>query len=271
MMMASVPTNETLSDRFRPGGLIGGWCGFASFAAVELMCQFAYDFLVLDMQHCEITQAHLPALFGAFPAGGPLPVVRAPENGYHVVNWLFDQGAAGVLVPMVNSPEDARAAVRAAKYPPLGRRSFGPFRAARYGTRLDRYVPEADRAATLIVQIEDAQAAREIDAILAVPGIDAVFMGPNDLAYSMLRPGEALRADFSQWTAFARTPEVVELCTHVLRRCQAAGIPFGMTAGSMEEARSWLSQGARFATFGSDFLFLRTGARHLGAPTGERA
>jgi 4-hydroxy-2-oxoheptanedioate aldolase len=111
--------------------------------------------------------------------------------------------------------------------------------------------------------VEDARGARDIDCILSVPGIDAVLVGPNDLAYSLLKPGESMRGDAGQWTAFARTPEVLDLCAHVMERSRAAGIPFGMTAASMEDAREWLSRGASFATYGSDFLFLRKGAEAL--------
>lgn len=229
-----------------------------------------FDFLVLDTQHTEIAQSHFPALFGAFSPGRPWPVVRATKNDYHVINWLFDQGAPGVMVPMVNSVADARQAVEAAKFPPLGRRSFGPFRAARYGSRLDTYMASADESATLIIQLEDVRAAKDIEGILAVPGIDAVFMGPNDLAYSMLKPGETLKADFGQWAAFARTPEVLDVCAGVMKSCQSAGMPFGMTAGSMDEARDWLSRGANFVTFGSDFGFLRAGAQHLCGTGTER-
>jgi 2-keto-3-deoxy-L-rhamnonate aldolase RhmA len=257
------------------GGLLGAWCTFASYASAEVMTQLGFDFLVLDMQHCELTQAQFPAIFGAFPEGGPAAIVRAPQNDYHIINWLFDQGAPAVLVPMVNSPEDARRAVEASKFPPLGKRSFGPYRAARYSFGVQEYMPAADELATLIVQVESEDAARHIDAILAVPGIDAVFMGPNDLAFSMLRPGQSIlnsgatgSPGAGQWTAFARTPEVMALCSDVMNRSRAAGLPFGMTAGSMQEAREWLQKGATFATFGSDFLFMRAGASHLcGSPT----
>jgi 2-keto-3-deoxy-L-rhamnonate aldolase RhmA len=209
-------------------------------------------------------------LFGAFGPGRPWPVVRAAKNDYHLINWLFDQGAAGVLVPMTNSVEEARRAVQASKFPPLGQRSFGPFRAARYGSRLDTYMPTADKAATLIVQLENLWAAEHIRDILAVQGIDAVFMGPNDLAYSMLQPGETLKADTGQWSAFARTPAVMEICANVMEECRAAGMPFGMTAGSMDEARDWIDRGASFATFGSDFSFMRAGAQHLCGADMER-
>lgn len=263
---------NSFKTQLREGrGLLGAWCSFASFASAEVMTNLGFDFLVLDMQHCEITQAQFPGILGAFGQGGPAAVVRAPKNDYHIINWLFDQGVDAVLVPMVNSVEEARKAVDAAKFPPLGRRSFGPYRAASYSFNAQRYMAEADERATLIIQIESEEAARNIDQILAVPGIDGVFVGPNDLAFSMLKPGESFSkpseggsADGAkQWTAFARTPEVLALCDHVLERAKAANIPFGMTSGSIEEARQWLGKGASIMTFGSDFLFIRAGAKHL--------
>jgi 2-keto-3-deoxy-L-rhamnonate aldolase RhmA len=261
--MNDTSVSENLAVRLRAGNALGAWCGFASFSSVELMTLLGFDFLVFDMQHCEIGMQHIPALLGPFGSTATFPVVRAPQNSYQPINWLLDQGVAGVVVPMVNSVADARRAVEAAKYPPVGKRSFGPFRAARYGTQLARYIPDADETATLIVQIEDATAARDIDSILQVSGIDAVLMGPNDLAYSMLKPGQTMRGNPQEYTAFARTPEVLGLCAHVLERCRSAGLPFGMTTGSLDEAQQWFERGASFAMFGSDFLFLRTGAEHL--------
>ena len=234
------------------------------------MTQLGFDFLVLDMQHCEITQAQLPALFGAFREGGTYPVVRAAQNDYHLINWLYDQGAAGVLVPMVNSPAAARRAVAAAKFPPLGRRSFGPHRAAAYAAKTLEYMASADASATLIIQIESASAVARIDEILSIAGIDAVFMGPNDLAFSMLKPGETAAAfgrngsaGAQQWTGFARTPAVLALCDRVREAAAARSIPFGMTTASAEDARNWLDRGASFVTYGSDFMFMQAGAKHL--------
>jgi len=253
-------------------GLMGAWCTFASFASTEVMTELGFDFLVMDMQHCELTQAQFPAILGAFREGAPTPIVRVPQNDYHIINWLLDQGATALLVPMVNSVEAARAAVDAAKFPPLGKRSFGPYRAARYSFGVTDYMPRADELATLIVQIESEDAARNAESILSVPGVDAIFMGPNDLAFSMLRPGQSFFGSSaaskgvegaSQWTGFARTPEVLRLCEEVLAKCIAAGKPFGMTSSSIDEAREWLGKGASLMTFGSDFLFMRAGARHL--------
>jgi 2-keto-3-deoxy-L-rhamnonate aldolase RhmA len=126
-------TIESFAQNLRSGRrLLGSWCTFASFASTEVMTHLGFDFLVLDMQHCELTQAEFPAILGAFRDESPVPVVRAPKNDYHIINWLLDQDAGGILVPMVNSVEEARRAVDAAKFPPLGKRSFGPYRAAGY-------------------------------------------------------------------------------------------------------------------------------------------
>jgi 4-hydroxy-2-oxoheptanedioate aldolase len=264
---------NSFGNKLREGtGLLGAWCSFASFASAEVMTNLGFEFLVLDMQHCEITQAQFPGILGAFHKDGPTAVVRAPKNEYHIINWLFDQGVGAVLVPMVNSVEDARRAVEAAKFPPLGRRSFGPYRAATYSFDAPRYMAEADERSTLIIQIESADAARNAEAIMAVPGIDAVFVGPNDLAFSMLKPGESFTKPSEgsgaeegarQWTAFARTPEVLALCDEIFDKAKAANIPFGMTSGSIEEARAWLDRGASLMTMGSDFLFMRAGAKAM--------
>jgi 2-keto-3-deoxy-L-rhamnonate aldolase RhmA len=259
-------TPSTLQARLKRGGIIGTWSGFASFACVEVMAELGFDFVVLDMQHCEITAGHLPGLLGAFRRANCHAVVRVAQNDYHLINWLCDMGVDGVLVPMVNSIEDARRAIEAAKYPPTGKRSFGPFRAARYGAGMGAYMEEPDSHTALILQIEDARLAANASEVLSLPGIDAAFVGPNDIAFSLLKQGERVRANEGQWTTFARTPEVLDLCSEVMRSAQLAGVPFGMTAGSWAEARQWIEKGASFATFGSDFMFLRAGAEHLRRP-----
>jgi 2-keto-3-deoxy-L-rhamnonate aldolase RhmA len=252
---------------------LGSWCTFASFASAEVMTHLGLDFVILDLQHCELTMAQFPAILGAFRSPKPVPVVRVTQVDYHAINWLFDQGVPAIMAPMVNSVEIARQAIDAAKYPPIGKRSFGPYRAAAYSFGVGDYMPRADELATLIVQIESADAARNVDDILALQGVDAVFLGPNDLAFSMLTKGQSLFSSTGsgvegadQWTGFARTPEVLELCDHVLNRCRAAGVPFGMTASSIDEAKLWFDKGAQFMTFGSDFLFMRAGAKALMQP-----
>jgi 4-hydroxy-2-oxoheptanedioate aldolase len=266
--------DKGFGQQLRDGSrFLGSWCTFASFASAEVMTRLGLDFVILDLQHCEMTMAHFPAILGAFHGAKPVPVVRVTQVDYHAINWLFDQGVPAIMAPMVNSVEIARQAIDAAKYPPIGKRSFGPYRAAAYSFGVGDYMPRASELATLIVQIESADAARNVDDLLALEGIDAVFLGPNDLAFSMLTKGQSLFSSTGSgvegadnWTGFARTPEVLALCEHVLNRCRTAGIPFGITAASMEEALLWFDKGARFITFGSDFLFMRAGAKQLLQP-----
>lgn len=264
----------SFSRQLKKNRLLGSWCSFASFSSVETMTELGFDFLIMDMQHCEITAAQFPSLLGAFRNPKPIPIVRVPENNYHIINWLLDQGVPGILVPMVNSVEDAHQAVKAARFPPLGKRSFGPQRAARYSFAVQEYMENVEERSTLIVQVEDVLAAQNIEKILEVPGIDGVFMGPNDLAFSMLKPGQNIlhRGGVSSsasgqgaqhWTAFARRPEVSALCADVMEKCRSMNVPFGTTTAVLEEARSWLKRGASFVTVGNDFLFMRAGAKQL--------
>lgn len=262
---------EPFVERLRSeSNLIGGWCSFSSYASAEVMTHLGLDFLLLDLQHSEITQSDFPALLGAFANSPVSPIVRAPQNDYHIINWLFDQGVDAVLVPMVNSVDDARRAVDASKFPPTGRRSFGPYRAARYSFAATEYMADPDRRATLIIQVESQSGVEQIDEMLAVPGVDAVFVGPNDLAFSMLKAGESISGPAASaaggadsWTTFARTPEVLASCDRILEAAKARRMPFGMTAGSREEVRQWHAKGATFMTLGSDFLFMRAGAEKM--------
>ena len=264
---------KTFSERLRSGSkLLGSWCTFSSYCSVEVMTELGLDFLILDLQHSEVTQSDFPAAFGAFRGTTVTPVVRAPENDYHIINWLFDQGVGAVMVPLVNTVEAARRAVKAAKFPPLGKRSFGPYRAARYSFGAQEYMADADQRATLIIQIESADAIRNLDEILAIDGVDAIFVGPNDVAFSMLNPGQSLVKPAgeasegdgaSSWTAFARSPELMELCGEALRKASATGIPYGMTGGTRKEVDEWYAKGAAYMTLGSDFLFMRAGAAKI--------
>lgn len=267
--------SATLTEKLKEGNVLGGWCTFTSFASAEIMAGLGYDFLIFDLQHGEATAANFPTLLGALKGTGVESVVRVPQNNYHGIHWCFDQGFSGVLVPTVNTAAEARAAVAAAKFPPLGQRSFGPYRAAAYGANVREYMATADARSTLILQIESEEAVSNLDEILGVPGIDAIHMGPNDLAFSLLKPGDSVLSATAggaagggpqNWTAFARTPRVLEICDEVRTRAKAAGIPFGMTAGTRAEAREWLQKGASFVTYGSDFGFLRSGAETLLGP-----
>ena len=272
--MPASPPLPTLPERLRAGRALGGWCTFRSFACAELMAHVGYDFLVFDLQHGELALSDFPALLGALNGTGVHPVVRVPQNDPHAIHACLDLGASGAIVPSVDGVDDARRAVAAAKYPPLGRRSFGPYRSSGYGRDVAGATARADRDTALILQLESAAAVKAAPEIAALPGVDAVMMGPNDLAFSLLGPGQSVldatapcagaAGGAVNFTTFARTPRVLALCADALAAARGAGKPFGMTAGTVAEAREWFDRGAAFATCGSDWGLLRAAAlRHL--------
>lgn len=177
-------TNEVKEKLIRGEPALGAWLSFASVATARVMARLGFDWLVVDMEHSAqspILMADMVATIA--DAGTCAPIVRVPSNSVEWFKWALDAGAWGVVVPMVNSRAEAQRAVEFSKYPPLGNRSiggiFGPYG---FGTTdWPRYAQVANDEIIMIIQIESAQALQNLDEILAVPGIDVAFVGPNDL------------------------------------------------------------------------------------------
>ena len=166
------------------GCALNGWlaipCGFSA----EMMARAGWDALTIDMQHGLIDYPAMVAMLTASAANADIPtLVRAPWLEEGILMKVLDAGAAGVICPMINTRDDAERLAAATRYPPLGRRSFGPIRARlAYG---ENYAERANDIITVWAMIETAQAVENADAILSVPGIDGVYIGPGDLAYSL--------------------------------------------------------------------------------------
>lgn len=160
----------------------GGWLTVASPVIAEIMGGVGFDWLIIDTEHGGFGVEGLQTCLIALNGSPTVPIVRVPWNDAVRIKQILDMGADGVLIPMVNTPAEARAAVAACKYPPEGSRGFGPRRASDYGRNTDAYVAQANDAVIIIPQIEHIDAAADIDAILDVPGIDAVCIGPTDLS-----------------------------------------------------------------------------------------
>jgi 4-hydroxy-2-oxoheptanedioate aldolase len=164
----------------------GGWLSIASSFSAEMMAHMGFDWLCLDMQHGVIDYQVAVTMLQAISTTDTIPFVRVPWNEFGIIGKVLDAGAMGVIIPMVNSPEEARAAVAACRYYPKGARSFGPIRAAYYaGT--DYYAGANDQVAC-IPMVETRQAVERLEEILAVPGIDAVYVGPADLSITLGLP-----------------------------------------------------------------------------------
>jgi 4-hydroxy-2-oxoheptanedioate aldolase len=216
--------------------------------AAEVLAGTGVDFILLDTQHGSFgSDATIMSLL-AVAAGTAVPMARVAANDYTRIGRLLDDGALGIVVPMVDTPEQARAAAAACRFPPLGTRSWGWGRAGRHG---DDYAARIDDEVFVAVQIESAAAVEQAEAILATPGVDGCWIGPADLALSLgIHPGEA-NTDPRHQRAIER----------VLEACRNTGKIPGFASWSPEEALLRARQGFRFLTAGSDLEFMLDGAR----------
>lgn len=241
-----------LRDRAISGpALVGAICSVSDPFAAEVLGHAGFDWVCVDLQHGMITPGDLVGLLQGLDASGTPTLVRVPWNEPAPIMRALDSGAAGVIVPMVNSVRDAEAAVAACRFPPAGIRSWGPTRAAL--GRSGYGVETANREVLCAVMIETREAMDALDDILAVPGIDAAFIGPSDLAIAHgMAP--SLRAD---------DPELERQILRVRDTCATHGvIPAVFTSGH-EAAIRWERAGFRIMTVGSDRLLMMEAAQGL--------
>ena len=215
----------------------------------EMLSLCGFDWLFIDMEHgaieLESAQHMIQALRGACSA-----LVRAPENSTVWIKRVMDIGPDGIIIPQVNSAEEARRAVAAAKYPPLGARSVGIGRAHEYGLSFGDYVAQANERVALIVQVEHIEAVRHLDEILQVKGIDAILIGPNDLSGSMNLLGQV------------KSEPVQAEIRRVKDACQRAGMPFGIFVLNPADAPKEIADGCSFIAVGTDSAFIVNAARN---------
>ena len=172
-----------LKKRWNQGEVTyGAWLGLADPYVAEIMAGAGFDFILIDAEHGAHTLATLPTTLMAFNARSTVPIVRAPWNDAVFIKRALDAGVDGVISPMIANVEECRAFVRSCLYPPDGVRGFGPWRASDYGRDVDGYAATANASIIVMPQIEDVEAARQAGDILAVPGVDAVLIGPTDLS-----------------------------------------------------------------------------------------
>jgi 2-keto-3-deoxy-L-rhamnonate aldolase RhmA len=238
-----------LKRRLRAGEVtIGAWISFAESAVAEIMAGSGFDWILIDTEHAPFSPEGLQTVLTAFNGQECVPIVRVPWNNPAVIKQALDLGAGGVLVPMVNTPDEARAAVAACRYPPEGIRGFGPRRASGYYRRVAEYVASANESVIIALQIEHIEAVKSIADIVAVPGIDVICLGPNDLSGSM-----GLLCQIEH-------PSVVEAITRVLDEAARHRITtcLGM-AFTPAVNHQWVSRGARFIIAAEDQTVLRVG------------
>ena len=233
--------NRLIEKWKRGETVIGGWLSIPSGFSAEVMAKAGYDALTVDMQHGVQDYQSLISCLQALPAEGSVPLARVPWNEPGIIGKVLDGGAMGIICPMINTPAEARALVSALRYPPLGARSHGPIRAGIYG-EAGTYYKTANNDVICMPMIETEQAVVNIDAILDVPGIDAVYIGPGDLGMSMGLPPAIDREE----AAILRHYETV------LKACQKRGIYAGLHNGTAAYAIRMIDMGFRFVVLSSD-------------------
>lgn len=227
---------------------VGTIVSLATPETTEILSQCGYDWLFIDLEHGLSSFATAQHMIQSM-RGDCSAIVRVPEGSAVWVKKALDMGVDGVIIPQVNTADHARAMVAATKYPPLGARSVGIMRANNYGMDFAEYVQTANERVALIIQIEHIEAVRNVEAILAVPGIDAILIGPYDLSGSMNMLG-AVTSDPVQ--AAIRT---------VKAHCKAANMPLGIFVMSVELARQEIAEGCSFVGVGVDVTTLSAAAK----------
>ncbi|WGW11557.1 aldolase/citrate lyase family protein [Saxibacter everestensis] len=234
---------------------VGYWIVMDAPVGTERIARLGYDYVCLDAQHGLMGYSGLVANLMAVDAGGKsVGMVRVEENGVTPIGHALDAGAAGVIVPLVNSADEAAAAVSAAKYPPLGIRSYGPMRS---GLRVGPTPADANDLTVVLVMIETPQGLENVEEICATPGLDGVYVGPSDLCLAV---GGAFPGDPAVSDEFDAALE------RVSKAAASAGIAAGIHNPDGTTAAKRLAQGYTFATVSSDVVHLeRAAADHLAA------
>ena len=230
---------------------VNGWLAVPNGFSAEVMAHQGWDTLTIDMQHGMIDYAAMVGMLQAISTTPPVPIVRVPWLEPGIIMKSLDAGAYGVICPMVNTREDAQKLVAYTHYAPQGTRSFGPVRATLYGGA--DYAQHANSTIVAFAMIETAQALDNLDAILSVEGLDAIYIGPSDLSLAL-----GCKPTFDDVD-----PKAAQAMDHILERAKAHGVQAGVHNGRPDVAKARIAKGFRFVTVSSDARILAAGAQEL--------
>jgi len=221
--------------------VVNGWLAIPSAFSAEMFSQAGWDSVTVDMQHGVQDYLSCVACFQGMQPSGVTPMVRVPWNEPGIIGKVLDAGAYGVICPMVNTVEEARALVQYSKYPPKGTRSNGPIRAGAYGSS-GTYQKTANDEILVIPMIETKQAVENIGAILDVEGIDGIYIGPSDLSFSY---GLEPKLDVED-------PFILGIYDTLLAECAKRGIAAGLHNGTAEYANRMIGKGFKLVTIANE-------------------
>jgi 4-hydroxy-2-oxoheptanedioate aldolase len=230
---------------------VGTWLSLASIPAARLMARAGFAWLTVDIEHSLVDWETATHMFATIADSHCTALARVPSNRHENIKRVLDNGAHGIVVPMVNSRAEAEAAVDAVLYPPRGTRSVGgSMHALNFDTTAADYFAHANEEILVVLQCEHIKAVESAESIFSVPGIDAIFVGPNDLAASMR--GKDGRPPTGEATAQAMK--------HILATCKKAGVAAGLHCTSAEEANHRIAEGWQFIAIGSELRMMLEGA-----------
>jgi 4-hydroxy-2-oxoheptanedioate aldolase len=230
---------------------VNGWLAIGNSFSAETMAHQGWDTLTIDLQHGVIDYQAMVPMLQAISTTPTVPIVRVPWLEPGIIMKSLDAGAYGLICPMVNTREDAQKFVAWSSYAPRGTRSFGPIRALLYGGA--DYPVHANDTIVRFAMIETAQALDNLDAIMSVEGLDAIYIGPSDLSLAL-----GCRPVFDDVD-----PPVAQAIDHILERATAHGIKAGVHNGIAEGALARIAKGFRFVTIGSDARLMAAGSQQV--------
>jgi 4-hydroxy-2-oxoheptanedioate aldolase len=233
---------------------VGTWLSFGDVYATRLMARVGFPWLTLDMEHSPISWREAGILFGCIAEAGCVAICRVPQGDHTHIKRALDAGAMGIVVPMVDTVEQARVAIAAAKYPPAGNRSVGGgLHAINYDATATDYFKHANDEILVILQTESPTGVENAEAIYSLPGVDAIFVGPNDLQFQMRGPDGQ-----------NPSPEAHEaMMQRVLAAGKKTGTPVGLHVQSVEDVERRIGQGWRFIAIGSELRMMTSEAGRI--------
>lgn len=233
------------------GAVVNGWLAIPNSFSAETMAHQGWDSLTIDMQHGVIDYQTMVTMLQAISTTQTVPVVRVPWLEPGILMKSLDAGAYAVICPMINTREDAQKLVAYTHYAPQGTRSFGPVRALLYGGA--DYPQHANQTIVTFAMIETAQALDNLDDILSVEGLDAIYIGPSDLSIAL-----GCKPTFDDLD-----PPAAQAVEHILARAKAHGVVAGIHNGAPQAALKRIAMGFQFVTIGSDARLMAAGSQDI--------
>lgn len=233
---------------------VGTWLSLGHVYATRVMARVGFPWLTVDLEHSPIDIGQAATLFAVIAEAGCVPLARVPRGTHENIKRVLDAGAHGIVVPMVNTVDEARLAIAAAKYPPTGNRSIGGgLHALNFDATAGEYYKRANDEILVVLQTESPEGVDNAEAIYSLPGVDAIFVGPNDLTAQMRGPD-----------GIDPSPEQLEaMLQRILAIGKKTGTPVGLHVQSVEAVQSRIAQGWQFLAVGSELRFMTAEAQRL--------